>query len=153
MIDVYKRQAPVVPIGTASLSFRKKGEKKPSLYDYAASGILTNKDDPLNGLQSIDPFEQAQMCIRDRTSPSSRGASTPGSRFQRVFHLHRVLPAVRTNIGRSCLRLVAKERLQAATFHAVEATRIGAREGIHSGASGAACCIEMLEKNLRHKTR
>jgi type IV secretion system protein VirB11 len=51
--------APVVPIGTASLSFRKKGEKKPSLYDYAASGILTNKDDPLNGLQSIDPFEQA----------------------------------------------------------------------------------------------
>ena len=51
--------APVVPIGTASLSFRKKGEKKPSLYDYAASGILTNKEDPLNGLQSIDPFEQA----------------------------------------------------------------------------------------------
>src|ERR1035438_8857995 len=52
--------APVVPIGTASLSFRKKGEKKPSLYDYAASGILTNKDDPLNGLQSIDPFRSEE---------------------------------------------------------------------------------------------
>lgn len=57
--------APVVPIGTASLSFRKKGEKKPSLYDYAASGILTNKDDPLNGLQSIDPFEQALRSSKD----------------------------------------------------------------------------------------
>jgi type IV secretion system protein TrbB len=50
---------PVVPIGTASLSFRKKGVDKPSLYDYAKNGILTNRNDPLNGLSRSDPFEEA----------------------------------------------------------------------------------------------
>ncbi len=57
--------SPVVPIGTASLSFRKKGENKPSLYDYATKGILTDKNDPLNGLQLMDPFDDALRGCRN----------------------------------------------------------------------------------------
>jgi len=50
--------APVVPIGTPHCRSARRREEAQSVR-LCRERILTNKDDPLNGLQSIDPFEQA----------------------------------------------------------------------------------------------